>query len=98
MKTGLHHRWEIEREGSAGYPLEPEDVARMVLFILEEPGRKHGEEVPETPVATERAGDLTITEFPADVAKEPVTGPGAPGGWEFEDEDDTEEGFTQEQV
>ena len=98
VKTGLHHRWEIEREGSAGYPLEPEDFARMVLFILEEPGRKHSGEMPETPAATESASELTITEFPADVAKEPVTGPGTPGGWEFEDEDDPEEGFTQDEV
>ncbi|WP_348265097.1 SDR family NAD(P)-dependent oxidoreductase [Telmatobacter sp. DSM 110680] len=38
VKTGAHHRWEIGPEGAsgAGYPLEPEDFARMVLFILEE--------------------------------------------------------------
>ena len=42
VKTGLHHRWEIAREGAqgTGYPLEPEDFARMVLFILEQPGMK----------------------------------------------------------
>lgn len=44
VKTGLHHRWEIapqSRSGSAD-PLEAEDFARMVLFILEQPraGRK----------------------------------------------------------
>ena len=38
VKTGLHHRWEIAPEGASGsgYPLEPEDFARMVLFILEQ--------------------------------------------------------------
>ncbi|MGA8089906.1 MAG: SDR family NAD(P)-dependent oxidoreductase [Terracidiphilus sp.] len=46
VKTGLHHRWEIAREGAqgTGYPLEPEDFARMVLFILEQPGLRHKEE------------------------------------------------------
>jgi NADP-dependent 3-hydroxy acid dehydrogenase YdfG len=39
VKTGLHTRWQITPEklkGSAE-PLEPEDFARMVLFILEHP-------------------------------------------------------------
>jgi NADP-dependent 3-hydroxy acid dehydrogenase YdfG len=46
VKTGMHHRWEIAREGTQGtsYPLEPEDFARMVLFILEQPGLKHRED------------------------------------------------------
>jgi NADP-dependent 3-hydroxy acid dehydrogenase YdfG len=37
-KTGLHARWEIAPEGHVGpaEPLEPEDFARMVLFILEQ--------------------------------------------------------------
>ena len=40
VKTGLHSRWEIAPGGSTGVaePLEPEDFARMVLFILEHPG------------------------------------------------------------
>ena len=48
VKSGAHHSWEIDSEGAAGsgYPLEPEDFARMVLFILEEAagGRKAKEE------------------------------------------------------
>jgi NADP-dependent 3-hydroxy acid dehydrogenase YdfG len=38
VKTGLHARWEIAPEGHMGppEPLEPEDFARMVLFILEQ--------------------------------------------------------------
>ncbi len=37
VRTGVRHRWEIGPAGGsgAGYPLEPEDFARMVLFILE---------------------------------------------------------------
>lgn len=37
-RTGLKYRWEIAPEGGAGsgYPLEPEDFARMVLFILQQ--------------------------------------------------------------
>ena len=43
VKTGLHHRWEIAPKGASGsgYPLEPEDFARMVLFILEQPALGH---------------------------------------------------------
>jgi hypothetical protein len=70
----------------------------MVLFILEQSGRKHSVEEPETPGAPGSAREPAITEFPADVAKERVTGPGAPGGWEFEDEGDREDGFTQDEV
>ena len=99
VKTGEHQRWEISPEGSAGYPLEPEDFARMVLFILEEPGRKQRGEEAETAIAPANTSGLSITEFPVDVAKEAVTGPGAPGGWEFEEEaEEREEGFTQDEV
>src|ERR1700739_3451577 len=40
VKTGMHHRWEIAPEGASrsAYPLEGDDFARMVLFILEQPG------------------------------------------------------------
>jgi serine 3-dehydrogenase len=48
VKTGLHHRWEVEPEGSAGYPLEPEDFARMVLFILEQASPRHTSHLGET--------------------------------------------------
>ena len=52
VKTGAHHRWEIgpEAASGAGYALEPEDFARMVLFILEEAagGRKAEEQVEDS--------------------------------------------------
>jgi NADP-dependent 3-hydroxy acid dehydrogenase YdfG len=40
VKTGLHARWEIAAENSPGVvePLEPDDFARMVLFILDQAG------------------------------------------------------------
>ena len=43
VKTGLHHRWEIAPEGASGsgYALEPEDFARMVLFIVEQSNVRH---------------------------------------------------------
>jgi hypothetical protein len=70
-----------------------------VLFILEEPGRKQRGEEAETAIAPANTSELSITEFPVDVAKEAVTGPGAPGGWEFEEEaEEREEGFTQDEV
>ena len=57
VKTGLHHRWEIEGA------LEPEDFAHMVLFILEQrEAKKDARE--ETPDADENH------EFPADVTAE----------------------------
>ncbi len=39
VKTGLHARWEIAPQSSTGLAeqLEPEDFARMVLYILEQP-------------------------------------------------------------
>jgi NADP-dependent 3-hydroxy acid dehydrogenase YdfG len=46
VRTGLKHRWEIAPEGpsGSGYPLEPEDFARMVLFILEKSRPKDARE------------------------------------------------------
>jgi NADP-dependent 3-hydroxy acid dehydrogenase YdfG len=45
VKSGLHHRWEIAPEGAgSGYPLEPEDFARMVLFVLEQTGNQQKED------------------------------------------------------
>ena len=39
VRTGLHDRWEVPPAELLGIaqPLEPEDIARMVLFILEQP-------------------------------------------------------------
>jgi NADP-dependent 3-hydroxy acid dehydrogenase YdfG len=94
VKTGRHHRWEI-----AGYPLEPEDFARMVLFILEKPEAKHRTETLEPAGPQEGAADEAAAEFPAHAAKsEQAAGT---GGWEFagEDADDAaDEGIVQDEV
>jgi len=39
VKTGLHDRWEVPPAELMGIPepLQPDDVARMVLFILDQP-------------------------------------------------------------
>lgn len=39
VRTGLHDRWEVLPAELLGIPepLEPEDIARMVVFILEQP-------------------------------------------------------------
>ncbi len=53
VRTGLRHRWEIAADASSGggYPLEPEDFARMVSFILEQSRPKERFEEPlEQPV------------------------------------------------
>ncbi len=63
VKSGLHHRWEIAPEGASGSgnPLEPEDFARMVLFILEQPGngekewRREAETLPDGGAGPARA-------------------------------------------
>ncbi|MBS1805100.1 MAG: SDR family NAD(P)-dependent oxidoreductase [Acidobacteria bacterium] len=55
VKTGLHHRWEIAPEGSAGFLPEPDDFARMVLFILEETSPRHRNRLSETTEETQSA-------------------------------------------
>jgi NADP-dependent 3-hydroxy acid dehydrogenase YdfG len=104
VKTGLHHRWEISPEGSAGYPLEPEDFARMVLFILEQTAPRHrAADMPETAETAEQlsalnpssptAGDLgqpAITEAVEEAARDTAEKPAA-GGWEFAGDDADEE-------
>jgi len=71
VKTGAHHRWEIESDGASGtgYSLEPEDFARMVLFILEESagGRKSEEHVEQSSPAV--AGELFEGAAPLDEEK-----------------------------
>jgi NADP-dependent 3-hydroxy acid dehydrogenase YdfG len=39
VRTGLHDRWEVPPSELLGIPepQEPEDIARLVLFILEQP-------------------------------------------------------------
>jgi NAD(P)-dependent dehydrogenase (short-subunit alcohol dehydrogenase family) len=99
VKTGLHHRWEIAPEGSAGYPLEPEDFARMVLFVLEQCSPRNRTEMPEPVEAVERApeaGSAAIAEEPVKEEK-----PAASGGWEFAAENgdgDAEEGLKPDEV
>lgn len=84
VKTGLHHRWEIAPEGAAGagYPLEPEDFARMVLFILEDPARRDRAEEP--------GGREGVDESSEEAAEPPR--------FEGEGSDDSEEGFVQDEI
>lgn len=54
VKTGVHQRWEIAPEGGSGsaYPLELDDFARMVLFILEKSEGTRVTEQQESPEFT----------------------------------------------
>jgi len=61
VKTGLHHRWEIAQEDSTGYSLEPDDFARMVLFILEQSSPRHRNHLSE---ATEEAASAQPSSEP----------------------------------
>ncbi len=100
VKTGLHQRWEIAREGSAGYPLEPEDFARMVLFILEQSGRYRVEEQEPEAQLTGAPAEAAMR-LSADAAKEAAEEPAPTGGWEFADEnldDDAEEGPVRDET
>ena len=101
VKTGLHQRWEIAPEGSSGYPLEPEDFARMVLFILEQSAPRHRAESQEVAESAPSATEPSITEVAEGTAKEDVEKPAATGGWEFAGEDageESEEGLTEDEV
>ena len=94
VKTGLHHRWEIAQEGTTGYPLEPEDFARMVLFILEQPGMQE-KEVEAAGGEMSAGGELAGGGHSADVKVEEP-------GWQSEEEeaasDASEEGFVQDEI
>ena len=98
VKTGAHHRWEIESDGASGtgYSLEPEDFARMVLFILEESagGRKAEENVEQSSTAVtgelfERAAPLD-EEKPVEVKDEVAAEPDI--------EDAAEQGFLPDEI
>jgi NADP-dependent 3-hydroxy acid dehydrogenase YdfG len=97
VKSGLHHRWEIAPEGASGtgYPLEPEDFARMVLFILEQAGNSRNVEDAaegETPGGAERsAGE------PSSDAEEDAGDRGALTIEEDAD-DSSEEGIVQDEI
>ena len=95
VKTGMHHRWEIAREGAqgTGYPLEPEDFARMVLFILEQPGLKgRGDESVEVDMGA--GGEPGEGGDAADVKTEAVEG----HGWQSVEEEAGEEGIVQDEI
>jgi NADP-dependent 3-hydroxy acid dehydrogenase YdfG len=78
VKTGLHARWEIAAANHLGAaePLEPEDFARMVLFILDQASSSAQETtMGETPV------EEAIEETPAiepDESPEPAGEMNAP--------------------
>jgi NADP-dependent 3-hydroxy acid dehydrogenase YdfG len=97
VKTGLHHRWEIAREGAGGtgYPLEPEDFARMVLFILEQAGVKRKEDE-ESELEAEAPETLVKSEQAADVKVEAVED----HGWQSveEEADAAEDGIVQDEI
>lgn len=99
VKTGLRHRWEIAADGAAGseYPLEPEDFARMVLFILEQPRTKGGEEQPgeRSPVS-----DQPDTEIQAEETATSKDGAERIAGLDSSQEgsDDSSEGFLQDEI
>jgi hypothetical protein len=97
VKSGLHHRWEIAPEGAsgAGYPLEPEDFARMVLFILEQSAdRRRPEGSVESSEATvdEESGDRPLDESLEELSEE---GRDAESD---EKDDSAEEGFVQDEI
>lgn len=68
VRSGLHHRWEIAPEGSSGsgYPLEPEDFARVVLFILEQAAAGQKEDDGAKPGAGEQSGGAPTSEAEED--------------------------------
>lgn len=98
VKTGLHQRWEIAREGThgTGYPLEPEDFARMVLFILEQPELKHKQEelVGAEPAVSEEEPEGGLG---ADAKEEAAESRDLQHGDE-ETSDTAEEGFVEDEI
>ena len=100
VKTGMHHRWEIAPEGAgSGSPLEPEDFARMVLFILQQGRGKEGSEerIEAQPPATEKVAGETeeASEEPGDEPRIEASGASEDDGAE---DDSAEEGFVQDEI
>lgn len=95
VRTGLRHRWEIAPEGAAGagYPLEPEDFARVVLFILQQGrGKENVEEPIEAALSADEQGTRDNSAG-AGVVEETERAE------ESGDEDDSaEEGFVQDEI
>jgi NAD(P)-dependent dehydrogenase (short-subunit alcohol dehydrogenase family) len=94
VKSGLHHRWEIAPEGASGtgYPLEPEDFARMVLFILEQAGNSRKVDEGETPDGAEQSAGEPLSD-----AEEEADDRGALTIEEDAD-DSSEEGIVQDEI
>ena len=96
VKTGLRHRWEIAPESAAGMgsPLEPEDFARMVLFILEQP-RTDSEELaePKASAGTEHLVGETAAPEESELEGVPDEGSG-----EADADDAAEEGLVQDEI
>ena len=97
VKSGLHHRWEIAPEGAqgSGYPLEPEDFARMVLFILEQSGSGQ-KEVEATEAEKPGGADQSAGEPASEAEDEAVEDQGALTIKETAD--DSPEGFVQDEI
>ncbi len=95
VKSGLHHRWEIAADGAgSGYPLEPEDFARMVLFVLEQTGSQQKEDdVAEVETARrEVSPGEPATEAEDDVVEDH-------GALTIEEDgDESEEGFVEDEI
>lgn len=91
VKTGLHHRWEIAPEGASGsgYPLEPEDFARMVLFILQKGrAKEETEESAEAPLAPDQ--EPAIEAEPAEASET--------DGERRDEDDSAQEGFVRDEI
>lgn len=97
VKTGLRHRWEIEGSLGSGYALEPDEFARMVLFLLEQPEAAQRAETIVPAISMERAADRESDGSIEDAAKT-VPDKAATGDWEFAGEDVDDEGFVEDEI
>jgi NADP-dependent 3-hydroxy acid dehydrogenase YdfG len=96
VKSGLHHRWEIAPEGAgSGYPLEPEDFARMVLFVLEQTGGQQKED--DTP-EVETVGEEESPEELASEAEDKAVEDRDALTIEEDGDDSSEEGFVEDEI
>ncbi|HEY2471610.1 MAG TPA: SDR family NAD(P)-dependent oxidoreductase [Terracidiphilus sp.] len=92
VKTGVRHRWEIAPEGAAGagYPLEPEDFARMVLFILQQARTSESAEGSPGHSITESVGRR-----PSEDSNETEPAEESDSAKEGDGDDSAEEGFVE---
>lgn len=102
VRTGLRHRWEIAADGAggAGYPLEPEDFARMVLFILEQSRAQGSGAEPDESVSAVSEHTATVEQprVPPSFQSEAEEESGTPIEQEDADDDASEEGFVQDEI